>query len=91
MSRSFLSAFSLIASIAFFPSLSLADEKENNVTDRSTNVFGVYMDKDGYISVPKEGKNNLDEQKQNTLIKAYEKQQQDFIRQQEQKLKEGFQ
>jgi len=55
MFRLFLSALSIIASIAFFPLLSLADEKENNATDRSGKVFGVYMDKDGYISIPKEG------------------------------------
>lgn len=90
MPRPFLIALSLVTSLIFFPLLSLANEKENNATDRSANVFGVQMDKDGYISIPKEGKNNLDEQKQNALIKAYEKQQQDFIRQQEQKLKEGY-
>ena len=60
-----------------------AKEKENNATQ----VFGLAIDHDGYFSVPKEGKPTVDSQKQEPLIKKYELQQQNFIKEQEEKLK----
>ena len=83
-------ALLLIAITTFFPQSSVAKENENNTTHETSNIFGVQVDKNGYFSVPKEGKNNIDEQKQNKLIEIYKKQEQDFIRQQEQKFKKGY-
>ena len=81
----------MMSAMTLFPSAGLfAARNENNSTDRSADVFGVHMDKDGYIAVPEEGKNNKDEQRQNALIKSYEKQQKDFIKQQEEIFKKGY-
>lgn len=83
-------AFLLTISVIAFPSFSFAKTNENNTTHETSNIFGVHVDKNGYFSVPKEGKNNIDEQKQNKLIEMYKKQEQDFIIQQEQKFKKGY-
>jgi hypothetical protein len=74
-----------ILMILFFGCIVLASakEKENNATQ----VFGLAIDHDGYFSVPKEGKPTVDSQKQELLIKKYELQQQNFIKEQEEKLK----
>lgn len=63
--------------------LASAKEKDNNATQ----VFGLTIDHDGYFSVPKEGKPTIESQKQELLIKKYELQQQNFIKEQEEKLK----
>ena len=73
--------------ILLFGCIVSASAKEKEKENNATQVFGLTVDNNGYFSVPKEGKPTVDSQKQELLIKKYELQQQNFIKEQEEKLK----